>query len=106
VQILLLRIEKGGTGVYVEDLDVPQNKISESAQRIIDRAIEESRRHGHGQLTNEHLLLACALVEWEGIGGRRGSGAGAPDQRVSLSLRAGCLVATPCLILLVAATND
>jgi len=51
--------------VYVEDLDIPQNKISEPAQRIIDRAIEESRRHGHALLTSEHLLLACALVEWE-----------------------------------------
>jgi ATP-dependent Clp protease ATP-binding subunit ClpA len=50
--------------VYVEDLDIAQNKISESAQRIIDRAIEESRRHGHAQLTGEHLFLACALVEW------------------------------------------
>jgi ATP-dependent Clp protease ATP-binding subunit ClpA len=51
--------------VFVEDLDIPQNKISEPAQRIIDRAIEESRRHGHALLTSAHLLLACALVEWE-----------------------------------------
>ncbi|HEY5617805.1 MAG TPA: ATP-dependent Clp protease ATP-binding subunit [Vicinamibacterales bacterium] len=51
--------------MYVEDLDIPQNKLSEPARRIIDRASEESRRRGHALLTSEHLLLACALVEWE-----------------------------------------
>jgi ATP-dependent Clp protease ATP-binding subunit ClpA len=51
--------------MYVDDLDIPPNKLGEPAQRIIDRAIEESRRHGHALLTSEHLLLAGALVEWE-----------------------------------------
>jgi ATP-dependent Clp protease ATP-binding subunit ClpC len=51
--------------VYVEELEIPQNKISESGRRIIDRAIEEARRHGHALLASEHLFLACALVEWE-----------------------------------------
>lgn len=50
--------------MYVEELDIPRHKIGESAQRIIDRAVEESRRHGH-VLTSEHLFLACALVEWD-----------------------------------------
>ena len=51
--------------MYVDDLDIPRNKIAEPAQRILDRAIEESRRHGHALLTSEHLFLAGALVEWD-----------------------------------------
>src|SRR5206468_2134116 len=35
------------------------------AQRIVDRAIEESRRREHALLTNEHLFLAFAQVEWD-----------------------------------------
>jgi ATP-dependent Clp protease ATP-binding subunit ClpC len=49
----------------VEDLEIPQNKMSESAQRIVDRAVEESRRRDHTLLMNEHLLLAFAQVEWD-----------------------------------------
>jgi ATP-dependent Clp protease ATP-binding subunit ClpA len=51
--------------VYVEELDIPQSKVGESAQRVIDRAVEESRRFGHAVLTSDHLFLACALVEWQ-----------------------------------------
>ena len=51
--------------MYIDDLDIPPTKIGEPAQRIIDRAIEESRRHGHALLTSEHLFLAGALVEWD-----------------------------------------
>jgi len=51
--------------VQVEDLDISPSKIGESAQRIVDRAIEESRRREHPLLTNEHIFLAFAQVEWD-----------------------------------------
>jgi ATP-dependent Clp protease ATP-binding subunit ClpA len=49
----------------VDDFDIAQSKIGESAQRVVDRAVEESRRRDHGLLTNEHVLLAFAQVEWD-----------------------------------------
>jgi len=51
--------------VYVDDLDVPVSKLSEAAQRVIDRAVEDSRRRDHAQLTSAHLLLAFAQAEWD-----------------------------------------
>jgi len=51
--------------VHVEDLDISPGKVAETAQRIIDRAIEEARRREHALLTNEHLFLAFAQVEWD-----------------------------------------
>ena len=51
--------------MQVEDLDISPSKIGETAQRIIDRASEESRRREHTQLTNEHIFLAFAQVEWD-----------------------------------------
>src|SRR5262249_4418822 len=32
---------------------------------IIDRALEEARRREHALLTNEHIFLAFAQVEWD-----------------------------------------
>jgi len=50
----------------VEDFDaLSQGKMAESAQRVVDRAIEESRRRDHALLTNEHVFLAFAQVEWD-----------------------------------------
>jgi ATP-dependent Clp protease ATP-binding subunit ClpA len=51
----------------VEDLfeGVSPSKMAESAQRVVDRAIEESRRRDHALLTNEHVFLAFAQVEWD-----------------------------------------
>jgi len=49
----------------VEDFDIAPNKISESAQRVVDRATEEARRRDHALLTNEHVFLAFAQVEWD-----------------------------------------
>jgi ATP-dependent Clp protease ATP-binding subunit ClpA len=46
-------------------LDISPSKIGETAQRIIDRAIEEARRREHVLLTNEHVFLAFAQVEWD-----------------------------------------
>jgi ATP-dependent Clp protease ATP-binding subunit ClpA len=51
--------------VHVDDLDISPSKIGETAQRIIDRALEESRRRQHALLTNEHIFLAFAQVEWD-----------------------------------------
>jgi ATP-dependent Clp protease ATP-binding subunit ClpC len=51
--------------VHVEELDISPSKIGETAQRIVDRAIEEARRREHALLTNEHIFLAFAQVEWD-----------------------------------------
>jgi ATP-dependent Clp protease ATP-binding subunit ClpA len=51
--------------VHVDDLDIAPGKIGETAQRIIDRAVEEARRREHPLLTNEHFFLAFAQVEWD-----------------------------------------
>jgi MoxR-like ATPase len=48
----------------VEELGIAQNKISQSAQRLVDRAVEEFRRRGHAVLTNEHIFFAFAQLEW------------------------------------------
>jgi ATP-dependent Clp protease ATP-binding subunit ClpA len=49
----------------VEDLELGQNRMAESAQRVVDRAIEECRRRDHTLLTNEHVFLAFAQAEWD-----------------------------------------
>jgi len=51
--------------VHVEDLDISPSKVGDTAQRIVDRGIEEARRREHALLTNEHLFLAFAQVEWD-----------------------------------------
>src|SRR5262249_4106652 len=52
-------------GPDVEEFDIAANKIGESAQRVVDRAVEESRRRDHALFTNEHIFLAFAQVEWD-----------------------------------------
>jgi ATP-dependent Clp protease ATP-binding subunit ClpA len=54
--------------VNVEDFDIPQNKLAESAERVVDRALDEARRREHALLTNEHVCLAFAQVEWDMFG--------------------------------------
>ena len=51
--------------MYVDDLDIPVNKLTESARRIIDRALEDSRRREHPVLTSAHLLFAVAQADWD-----------------------------------------
>jgi ATP-dependent Clp protease ATP-binding subunit ClpA len=51
--------------VHVDDLDISPSKIAEAGQRIIDRAFEEARRRDHALLTNDHIFLAFAQVEWD-----------------------------------------
>jgi ATP-dependent Clp protease ATP-binding subunit ClpA len=52
----------------VEDFDIPQNKLAESAEHVVDRALDEARRRDHALLTNEHVCLAFAQVEWDMFG--------------------------------------
>ena len=52
----------------MEDFDIPQNKLAESAERVVDRALDEARRRDHALLTNEHVCLAFAQVEWDVFG--------------------------------------
>jgi ATP-dependent Clp protease ATP-binding subunit ClpA len=52
----------------VEDFDIPQNKLADSAERVVDRALDEARRREHALLTNEHVCLAFAQVEWDMFG--------------------------------------
>ena len=46
------------------DFDIAQNKIAESAQRVVDRAIEECCRREQALLSNEHIFLAFAQADW------------------------------------------
>ncbi len=52
----------------VEDFDIPQNKLADSAERVVDRALDDARRREHALLTNEHVCLAFAQVEWDMFG--------------------------------------
>ena len=52
----------------MEDFDIPQNKLAESAERVVDRALDEARRREHALLTNEHVCLGFAQVEWDMFG--------------------------------------
>jgi ATP-dependent Clp protease ATP-binding subunit ClpA len=49
----------------VDDFEIAPSKIGESAQRVVDRASEEARRRDHVELTNEHVFMALAQVEWD-----------------------------------------
>jgi ATP-dependent Clp protease ATP-binding subunit ClpC len=49
----------------VEDFDIAHSNIGESAQRVLGRAVEESRRRDHAQVTDEHVFVAFARLEWE-----------------------------------------
>jgi len=51
--------------VYGDDLTIPSNKLTDAAQRVLNRAVEESRRRNHPVLTAAHMFLAYARVEWE-----------------------------------------
>jgi ATP-dependent Clp protease ATP-binding subunit ClpC len=51
--------------VHVDDLDIPTGKIAETAQRVVDRSLEDARRRRHPLLSSEHIFLAFAQVEWD-----------------------------------------
>ena len=48
----------------VEQLDIPRERLGESADRVFARAVEEARRRDHAVLTSEHICVAYAHVEW------------------------------------------
>jgi len=54
--------------VKEDDFDIPQSKLADSAERVVDRALEEARRREHALLTNEHVCLAFAQSEWDMFG--------------------------------------
>lgn len=47
------------------DFDISESRVDESAQRVADKAVEESQARGHAQVTNEHIFVAFAQVEWD-----------------------------------------
>jgi ATP-dependent Clp protease ATP-binding subunit ClpA len=47
----------------VHDFGIAHEKIGPSAQRIVDRALEDARRRHHSVLTNGHLFFAFADLE-------------------------------------------
>ena len=51
--------------MQVDDFDISSSKIGDTTQRLVDRAVEEARRRDHGLLSNEHLFLAFAQLEWD-----------------------------------------
>ena len=52
----------------MDELDIPQNRLADTAERVVARAVEEARRRAHATLTNEHVCLAFAQVEWDLFG--------------------------------------
>ena len=50
------------------DVDIPRERLAESADRVLSRALDEARRWEHGLLTSEHVCLAYAQVEWDVFG--------------------------------------
>jgi hypothetical protein len=46
----------GRTSSAGDNLDLPLGKMTEAAQRVIDRAVEESRRREYSLLASEHVL--------------------------------------------------
>ena len=48
----------------VEQLDIPKERLGESADRVLSRSIEEARRRDHAVLTSEHVCVAFAQCEW------------------------------------------
>jgi ATP-dependent Clp protease ATP-binding subunit ClpC len=44
--------------------DIPQNRLAESGERVIDEAFDLARRLRQGLLTNDHICLAYIQVEW------------------------------------------
>ncbi len=51
--------------MLVDELEIAPDKLGDTVRRILDRAADEARRREHGSITNEHLLVAFAQVEWD-----------------------------------------
>ncbi len=52
----------------VDQLDIPKERLGESAGRVLSRSIEEARRRDHAVLTSEHVCAystyASAKPTW------------------------------------------
>ena len=48
-----------------DELDIPAGKLTEGAQRVLDRAVDETRRRGHSLLTTSHIFIGFAQAEWD-----------------------------------------
>ncbi len=44
---------------------IEQGKIGESANRVGSQAVDEAQRRGHETITNNHIFVAFAQVEWD-----------------------------------------
>ena len=51
--------------VNADDLDIPLNRLTDAAHRVISRAIDDLRRRDQSLLTSAHLFLAVAEAEWD-----------------------------------------
>jgi ATP-dependent Clp protease ATP-binding subunit ClpA len=51
--------------VYVDDLACLDGKLNAATQRVVERALEESRRRDHALLTTAHMWFAVANTEWD-----------------------------------------
>jgi ATP-dependent Clp protease ATP-binding subunit ClpA len=51
--------------VYVDGLDCLAGRLTAATQRVLDRALEESRRREHALLTTAHVWFAVAHTEWD-----------------------------------------
>ena len=51
--------------MYVDDLDCLAGRLNSATQRVVDRALEESRRRDHALLTTAHMWFAVANTEWD-----------------------------------------
>jgi ATP-dependent Clp protease ATP-binding subunit ClpA len=61
------RVSGDGTEghVYLDDLDCLAGRLTAATQRVVDRALEESRRREHALLTTAHMWFAVANTEWD-----------------------------------------
>src|SRR6478672_643841 len=51
--------------VYLDDLDCLAGRLTATTRRVMDRALEESRRREHALLTTAHVWFAVANTEWD-----------------------------------------
>jgi hypothetical protein len=81
-RLLLPASRERRRAVNVDDFELPSGKLSEGAQRVIDRALEDVHRREHALLTNTHVLFALAQSEWDLFAGTlRGAGVSEPARR-------------------------
>jgi hypothetical protein len=93
-------MEQEADPVYVDELDIPLNRLSDAAHRVVSRAIDDVRRRQQPLLTCAHLVLAIAHADWDPFAQAMHLAAVNPraalravDARVSPPLRLVCKLA-------------